>query len=89
MLAEHDYRRLAGMEVPRTDRIARYAYDDLGGPGAAGSSAFGCEQEKILVTVPIAVPRVGSEEFFGEVVVLVLRRDGQRFRIAGFGDDPL
>jgi hypothetical protein len=87
MLAEHDYRRLSGMEVARTDRIARYDYSDLGGPGAPARPPSMHEGE-ILVTVPIAVPRVSSEAFFSDVVVLVLRRDGQRFRIAGFGEDP-
>jgi hypothetical protein len=88
MLAEHDYKRLAGSEVARIDRIERYAYEDLGGAGAPARPPE-MHPGEILVRVPVATPRVGSDQLFGDVVVLLLRRDGQRFRIAGFGEEGL
>ena len=89
MLADHDYARaFLGVEVARVDRIERYAYDDLGGPGAPARPAEMREGE-ILVRVPVATPRMGSDRSLGDVVVLLLRRDGERFLIAAFGQEGL
>jgi hypothetical protein len=41
----------------------------------------------LLVRVPILTPRVGNDRLFGDVVVLLLRREDGRFKIAGYGED--
>jgi len=41
----------------------------------------------LLVRVPVATPRAGAEPLFGDVVVLLLRREGAAFKIAGEGEE--
>ena len=72
-----DYGRLAGAEVAQIDRIERFAYADLGGAGEPERPAE-MQSGDVLARVPVATPRVGSEQLFGDVVVLLLRRDGLR-----------
>jgi hypothetical protein len=80
-----DYKKLAGQEIARLDRIERYEYGDVGLPGAPARPAE-MRPGDILARVPIATPRVGAEQLFPEVLVLLLRRDEGRFRIAGVGE---
>jgi hypothetical protein len=37
--------------------------------------------------VPVTLPRVGAEPLFGDVVVLLLRREGDGFKIAGESEE--
>jgi hypothetical protein len=85
-LRTFDYGRLAGAEVAQVDRIERFAYADLGGPGEPERPAE-MQPGDLLARVPVATPRVGSEQLFGDAVVLLLRRDGRGFKIAGFGEE--
>ncbi len=85
-LRSFDYTRLAGTEVYRADQVEHYAYDELGGGGSRPRPAEMREGD-LLVRVPILTPRVGNDRLFGDVVVLLLRRDEGRFKIAGYGED--
>jgi hypothetical protein len=85
-LRSFDYTRLAATEVYRADQVERYAYDELGGGGARPRPAEMREGD-LLVRVPILTPRVGSDRAFGDVMVLLLRREDGRFKIAGYGED--
>ena len=81
-----DYTRLGGSEVVREDRIERFTYADLGAPGAPERPQE-MKAGDLLLRVPVATPRVGPEQLFGDVVVLLLRREGRGFKIAGFGEE--
>jgi hypothetical protein len=41
----------------------------------------------LYVRVPIATPRVGSDQLFGDILVLLLRREEGRLKIAGQADE--
>jgi hypothetical protein len=85
-LKSFDYGHLKGSEVVRSDRIERAGYADLGTPGAPPRPPE-MKPGEILVRVPVTTPRVGSEQLFGDVVVLLLRREGRAFKISGFGEE--
>ena len=80
------YAKLAGAEVARLDRIERYAYDELGTSGAPDRPPE-MQPGDLLARVPIATPRIGAEPLFGDVVVLLLRREDGRFKIAGVAEE--
>jgi hypothetical protein len=81
-----EYQRLAGLEVARISLIERHTYDTLGTPGAPSRPAE-MRPGDLYVRVPIATPRVGSEQLFGDVLVLLLRREDGRLKIAGQADE--
>ena len=85
-LRSFDYTKLAGTELYRVDQVEHYAYDELGGGGARPRPAEMREGD-VLVRVPILTPRVGNDRLFGDVVVLLLRREEGRFKLAGYGED--
>jgi hypothetical protein len=82
-----DYGLLAGTEVARVDRIDTYTYADLEGTSGGMARPEAMRSGDLLVRVPVALPRVGAEPLFGDVVVLLLRREGDGFRIAGEGEE--
>jgi hypothetical protein len=41
----------------------------------------------VYIRVPIATPRVGSEQLFGDYLVLLLRREDGHLKIAGQADE--
>jgi hypothetical protein len=81
-----DYKKLAGQDVARFDRIERYEYAEVGLPGAPARPVE-MRMGDVLVRIPIATPRVGPEQLFPEVLVLLLRREEGRYRIAGVGEE--
>jgi len=81
-----EYQRLAGVEVARFAQIERYAFDHLGVP-AAPRRPVEMKPGDLYVRVPIATPRLGSEQLFGDVLVLLLRREDGRLKIAGQADE--
>jgi hypothetical protein len=85
-LKSFDYSRLAGSEMFRVDRVERFSYADLGGPGAAPRPERMAPGD-VLLRVPVTTPRAGSEALFGDVILLLLRREGRAFKIAGFGEE--
>jgi hypothetical protein len=85
-LRSFDYTKLAGTEVYRADQVEHYAYEELGGGGGRPRPGEMREGD-VLVRVPILTPRVGNDRLFGDVVVLLLRREEGRFKLAGYGED--
>ena len=81
-----EYQRLAGLEVARISELERHTYETLGGPGAAPRPPE-MRPGDLYVRVPIATPRVGSEQLFGDTLVLLLRREDGRLKIAGQADE--
>lgn len=81
-----EYQKLAGAEIARYSLIERHTYETLGTPGAP-SRPPEMRPGDVYVRVPIATPRVGSEQLFGEVLVLLLRREDGRLKIAGQADE--
>jgi len=77
--------RLPGGSILALDRVARYAYGDLspvGAPTRPGSMGPG----DVYVRVPFDVTRVGSDRVFGDELELVLRRDGEHLKVAGYAE---
>lgn len=81
-----EYQRLAGLEIARTSQLERYTYETLGTPGALARPAE-MRPGDLYVRVPIATPRVGSDPLFGDVLVLLLRREDGQLKIAGQADE--
>lgn len=81
-----EYQRLAGVEVARISQIEKYTYDTLGAPGTPPRPPE-MKAGDLYVRVPIATPRIGSEQLFGDVLVLLLRREDGRLKIAGQADE--
>ena len=81
-----EYQRLAGLEVARISQIERHTYETMGAPGSPPRPAE-MRQGDIYIRVPIATPRVGSEQLFGDILVLLLRREDGRLKIAGQADE--
>lgn len=84
-LRSMDYGLLEGLEVARLDRMERRTYADLAAGGGDRPSMM--RPGDLLVRVPVATPRAGAEPLFGDVVVLLLRREGAAFKIAGEGEE--
>ncbi len=84
-LRAHDYGRLAGTELVLPERIERWEWDDLGAPNRPVRPS-GMKSGDILVRAPLEVTRVAGERVFGDVVVMVLRRQDGGLRIAGYGE---
>jgi hypothetical protein len=81
-----EYQRLAGVEVARVAQIEKYGYEALGASGAPQRPAE-MKPGDLYVRVPIATPRVGTDQLFGDVLVLLLRREDARLKIAGQADE--
>ena len=81
-----DYGKLAGLEVARLERMERFEYDELGAPAPLPRPPE-MKPGELLLRIPIATPRVGAEQLFGDVVVLLLRREEGHFRIAGASEE--
>jgi hypothetical protein len=81
-----EYQKLAGVEVVRLTQIEKLTYEMLsvsGGPTRPTEMRPG----DLYVRVPIATPRVGSDQLFGDILVLLLRREEGRLKIAGQADE--
>jgi hypothetical protein len=85
-LQAHPYARLAGAELARPERIARWDPDraDGGAPPPPGSDLRAGE---IYVRVPLEVTRLGGERVFGDAITLALRSEGGRLTIAAYGEE--
>jgi hypothetical protein len=82
----YEYQRLAGLEVARFAKLERFTYDALGVPGAPHRPVE-MRPGDLYVRVPIATPRIGSEQLFGDTLVFLLRREDGRLKIAGQADE--
>ncbi len=81
-----EYQRLAGLEIARISQLERHTYETLGVPGAPARPPE-MRPGDLYVRVPIATPRIGSEQLFGDVLILLLRREDGRLKIAGQADE--
>lgn len=83
-----EYQKLAGVEIARVNQIERYSFDALGST-AAGIPPRPSEMRPgdVYVRVPISTPRVGTDQLFGDILVLLLRREEGRLRLAGQADE--
>jgi hypothetical protein len=84
-MQQHDYSRLVGLEVFRTDKIERFDFDEL---GRADTPARPLEMRPgdVFVRVPIETARVAGERFFGDTITLLFRREDARWKIGAFGE---
>ena len=72
---------MAGVEVMRADKIELLTFDEMKGKRPAAMQA-----EDVLARIPIQSPRLGTEAFFPDVVILLLRRDKGRYVIAAIDE---
>ena len=81
-----EYQKLAGVEVARVAQIEKFTYDAI---GASGGPPRPTEMRPgdLYIRVPIATPRIGSDQLFGDILVLLLRREDGRLKIAGQADE--
>ena len=84
-LRAHDYGRLAGAEIVLPERIERWEWDELGTPPRPRDPT-GMRPGEILVRAPLEVTRVAGERVFGDVLLMVLRRQDGSLRIAGYSE---
>jgi hypothetical protein len=84
-LHAHPYGRLAGVELVRPERIERWEAEDL---TAADAPARPPDMRpgELYVRVPLEVSRVAGEKFFGDVIVMLVRREDGKYRIAAYGE---
>jgi hypothetical protein len=84
-LRAHPYGKLAGADMVRPERIEHWDVDDL---AAANAPARPPDMRvgEVFVRVPLEVNRVAGEKFFGDVIVLLLRREDGKYRIAAYGE---
>jgi hypothetical protein len=80
----YEYQRIAGLEVARFDKIERYGSGDV----VPFAKPAEMQEGDVLVRVPVLVSRVGGDPLFGEVLVLLVRREEGELRIAGVAEDP-
>lgn len=81
-----EYQKLAGLEVARFSQIEKLSYDAFDAPGA-GPRPPEMRPGDLYVRVPILTARIGNDQLFGDVLVLLLRREDGRLRIAGQADE--
>jgi hypothetical protein len=84
-LHAHEYRRLAGVNLVRAERIERYAWNDL---SAADAPARPPEMrpDELFVRVPLEVTRAAGERLFGDMMLLLVRREEGGYKIAAYGE---
>jgi hypothetical protein len=83
-MRSREYGRLAGIEMVEPDRIERWEPDELGGDGAP--QRIDARPGELAVRVPVEVPSVGGERLFGDFLVLILRPEEGKLRIAAYGE---
>jgi len=84
-LHAHEYGRLAGVELVRRERIARWNWGELGAPGAPARPPD-MRPDEVYVRLPLEQTRVAGETLFGDSMVMVLRHVEGRLAIAAYGE---
>jgi hypothetical protein len=84
-LQQLEYARLEGVDVVLAQRIQRFDYDELGGPDDPPRPSM-MRPGDTLVRAPVEVSRIGPDKFFGDVIVMVLRRDDTRYKIVAYDE---
>ncbi|HEX7667512.1 MAG TPA: hypothetical protein VF407_23430 [Polyangiaceae bacterium] len=77
-----EYKKLEGTQIADYDGIERFRYDDLGNPSGEPRPA-NMQPGDIVIKVPILAARIGTERYFGDTFVFLLRRDGGKYKVAG------
>jgi len=92
-LHTHEYSRLSGLQLIRDEQIEYWDVEELGESAQPASRPDLRPQPlpdmrpgEILVRAPLDRTRVAGERLFGDVLVLVLRREGGELRIAAYGE---
>jgi hypothetical protein len=85
-LHAHEYTRLSGLEVVRPERIERWTWDELGPTGGGPVRPGDMRPDELYLRVPLEVTHLGGEKLFEDAIVLVVRREGGRYRIAAYGE---
>ena len=83
-MRSHEYGRILGVQMIRSDRIERWEPDELGSAGAP--ARIDAHPGEIAVRVPVEVPQVAGDRLFGDAVVMLLRPDPGGLRIAAYGE---
>lgn len=81
----HEYHRLAGVELVRPDRIERSFWDDLSAADAPARPSD-MRKDELYVRVPFEVTRFAGEQLFGDRMLLLLRREDGKYKIAAYGE---
>lgn len=84
-LRSHPYGRLATVELVRSERVERWEAEDLGGPDAPARPPD-MRPGELYVRVPLEISRIAGEKLFGDVIVLLVRREDGKYRIAAYGE---
>ena len=84
-LHAHEYKRLAGVDLVHPERIEHYGWRELSAPSAVPRPAE-MRPEELYVRVPLEVTRIGGERLFGDVILLLLRREGSRYLVSAYGE---
>jgi hypothetical protein len=81
-----EYQKLAGVEVARISQLEKHSFETLGQSGTIPRPPE-MRPGDLYVRVPITTPRIGTEQLFGDILVLLLRREDGRLKIAGQADE--
>lgn len=84
-LSQLDFKKLAGVELVRLEKVVRYEFEDLSDrdePARPNEMVPG----DVLVRFPMEVTKIGDERFFGQTLTLLLRREDGRCKIAGYAE---
>jgi len=81
----HEYHRLEGMTLVRVERIERYRWEDLSTPDSPPRPPE-MHPDELYVRVPLEVTRIAGERLFGEHLLLLLRREEGKYKIAAYGE---
>jgi hypothetical protein len=83
----HEFHRLEGLELVRPENIEHFDWEELDAPGAPARPPQ-MQPDEVYVRVPLEVTQIAGEKFFEDFLVLVLRREGGKYRVAGYGETP-
>jgi len=72
-------------QMYRQQDVEIYARDELGLPGRP-LRPKSMEADDLVVRIPIATTRVGADVLFGDEIRLLLRREGSRYKLRGYGE---
>jgi hypothetical protein len=82
----HEYERLAGLELVRFERVQRWEWDALGQRDAP-ERPQDMRPGELYVRIPLEVTAIAGEKLFEDEIVLLVRPDGPRYRIAAYGEE--
>jgi hypothetical protein len=84
-LHAHEYTRLAGVDLVRADRVERWTWDELGSSDGPARPAD-MRPDELYVRAPLEVTHIANEKVFGDVMILLLRPEDGRYKVAAYGE---